>query len=206
MLTGGVGRAIGRALTRARTVTLTIALTYALSLGVGMAMVHTGNTFALSFRDDLVARAHAGDPSSQALQAGEPVQAALLDFSRNVLLGAVTDTLGGLLVVLPYPTVAYRGWVGGIVSVDRAHTSRLADPLQAAYYLSVVILQLVPYSLAAGAGINLGLAYFRPPPHYRGRKWYGYPVEAIKDVLWIYALAVPLFLTGSLWEFLSPWN
>ncbi len=197
---------IRRALSRARAPILTIALTYAVTLLIGLAMVHTGNSFALSFRDDLVARAHRDDPASQASQAGAPLNAALLDFGRNLLLGAATDTLGGLVVVLPYPTVAYRGWVGGIVSVDGAHASRLAEPLQAAYYISVVLMQLVPYSLAAGAGINLGLAYFRPPPYYRGRKWFGYPVQAIRDLLWIYLLVVPLFLVASLWEFLSPWN
>jgi uncharacterized membrane protein SpoIIM required for sporulation len=197
---------IRRAMSRARTPILTIGLTYAVTLLIGLAMVHTGNSFALSFRDDLVARAHRDDPSSQALQAGTPLNAALLDFSRNLLLGAAPDTLGGLVVVLPYPTVAYRGWVGGIVSVDGAHASRLAEPLQAAYYISVVLMQLVPYSLAAGAGINLGLAYFRPPPYYRGRKWLGYPVQALRDLLWIYLLVVPLFLVASLWEFLSPWN
>jgi hypothetical protein len=39
------------------------------------------------------------------------IEAALLDFERNLLLGAVTQTVGRLAVILPYPTAAYRGWV-----------------------------------------------------------------------------------------------
>src|SRR5512142_390869 len=115
------------ALSRARLAILTIVLTYAVSLGTGMVMAHTGNAFALGYRDNLVGAARTSDPSSLALQRGERWNAALIDFGRN-LLAAVADTVGGLGIVLPYAFVAYRGWVGGIVSVDGAHVSRLVDP------------------------------------------------------------------------------
>ena len=133
-----------------------MALTYALGVTIGMAMVHAGNEFALAHRDNLVARARANDPSLRALREGNRWSAALWDFGRNLLLGAVPNTIGGLSLVVPYPVAAYRGWVGGIVSVNNGHVSRLADPMEAAYYLLALILQLIPYSLAGGAGVNLG--------------------------------------------------
>jgi hypothetical protein len=49
----------------------------------------------------------------------------------------------------------------------------------------------------------VGLAYLRPKPYYQGDKWLGIPKEAIRDVLRIYVLVVPLFLVASLWEFLA---
>jgi hypothetical protein len=168
-------------------------------------MVHTGNRFALDFADNLVAQAHASDPSSLALRRGDRLEAALSDFSRNLLLGAVPNTVSGFAVVIPYPMVAFRGWVGGIVSVnmDEAHTSRLAEPEEAVYYLVTLTLQLIPYTLAGGAGVNLGMAYFRPRPIYQGDKWFGLPVEAVRDIFRIYVLVVPLFFIASLWEFLA---
>jgi uncharacterized membrane protein SpoIIM required for sporulation len=198
------GSTVRRALSRARLSILMIALAYLLAVGAGFIMAHTGNEWALSYRDNLVAKAGAS-PTLLALDSGDPLSAALLDFGANLFSGAA-DTLGGLGVFMPFLLVAYRGWVGGIVSVDSHHASRLGDPLEAAYYLSVLILQLIPYTLAAGAGVNLGIAYFRPRPCYQGAKWLGLPREAILDVFRIYVLVVPLFLSASLWEFLSPWN
>ena|SRR5713226_547615 len=194
-----------RAVSRARTAILSIVLTYVLSVAVGIGMVHAGNRFALSYRDKLVARAGRSDPAAIALRQGNRLRAALLDFGRNLFLGAVPQTVGGLAIALPYPVAAYRGWVGGIVSVDRAHASRLAKRRSAAYYVLVLVLQLVPYSLAGGAGVNLGLTYLRSRPHGRGEKWLGLPKEAVQDVLQIYLLVVPPFLIASLWEFWSPW-
>lgn len=193
-------------MSRARIGVFTIALTYAFSVIVGVAMVHAGNEFALSYGDSLIARARESDPAAIAFRQGNRLGAALLDFGENLLLGAIPETVGGASVILPYPLAAYRGWVGGLVSVDNAHASRLADPRKAAYYVSVLILQLVPYSLAGGAGVNLGLAYFRPKPYYRGERWLGLPKEAVLDAARIYVLVVPLFLIASLWEFLSTWN
>ncbi len=191
------------ALSRARLAILTMALTYALSLGVGIVMAQTGNQFALAYRDQLVAGASESNPASLALQKGDRWRAALLDFAENLLLGAVPKTVAGLSIVIPYPLVAHQGWVGGIVSVDNAHVSRLANPSEAVYYLAVVILQLVPYTLSAGAGINLGLAYLRPRRYYQGAKWLGLPQEAVRDVARIYLLVVPLFLLASVVEFFA---
>jgi uncharacterized membrane protein SpoIIM required for sporulation len=65
---------------------------------------------------------------------------------------------------------------------------------------------LIPYSLAGGIGVHLGLCFFRPFPYYIGDKIGGYPKEAIWDVFRVYKLIIPLFLIASLWEFLCPWN
>ncbi len=96
--------------------------------------------------------------------------------------------------------------VGGIVSVSDSHASRLGEARSAIYYLSVVILQLIPYSLAAGAGLNVGTSYFRARKEYRGEKWIGYPKEALWDFVRIFVLTVPFVIVANLWEFLSPLN
>ncbi len=191
------------ALKRARLPILTIALTYLVSVLVGIGMVHTGFAFAINTRDQIVNRAYQGsDPTINALQSGKRLQAALSDFSRNLLVGAVPNTIGGLGVIFPYPVVAYRGWVGGIVSIDQNHASRLAQPGEALYYLVTLLLQLIPYSLAGGAGVRLGLSYYRSYNNRQVAKWLGMPREALLDVARIYILIVPLFLIASLWEFL----
>jgi hypothetical protein len=92
-------------------------------------MVHAGNQFAINYRDNLVSNAQSS-PIIVALGQNNRLQAALLDFGGN-LIGAVSNTLGGLGVVFPYPFIAYRGWIGGIVSIDGAHASRLANPQEA---------------------------------------------------------------------------
>jgi hypothetical protein len=191
------------ALSRARLAILTIALTYALSLGVGMVMAQTGNRFALAYRDQLVAKTSESNPASLALQKGDRWRAALFDFSENLLLGAVPLTVAGLGIIFPYPLVARQGWVGGIVSVDNAHVSRLANPNEAIYYIAVVILQLIPYTLAAAAGINLGFAYLRLRRYYQRARWLGLPREAVRDVARIYLLVIPLFLLASVVEFFA---
>ena len=170
-------------------------------------MVHVGNAFALTYRDQLVSQAMQQKPAVAADQ-GDNLQAALWDFSGNLLIGAVPKTVMGLGIIFPYPWVAYQGWVGGIVSVRSDHTSRLDDPRSAAYYLLTLLLQLIlRYSLAVGAGVNVGVALFRPPQYYQGAKWLGlFPKEALLDVGRIYLLVILLFLAASLWEFLSPWN
>ncbi len=192
---------------RARREIIGVALVYAVSVIVGAVQVHRGNAFALRYGDDLVARAHQSDPASIADRNGHHVEAALIDFGRNLIAGAVPQTLTGLTVVSPYGFAGYRGWVGGIVSVDRRHQSRLSEWRRAAYYLLTLVLQLIPYSIAGGVGVRLGLSYFRDYPEYRGeRKWLGYPIGALRDVLHAYAVITPLFLIASLWEFLSTWN
>ncbi len=196
-----------RALRRARIQILTVGLVYFLTVLAGALMVHLGSGPALNYRDKLVARARGNDRASIAYAKGKRLEAALWDFGQNLVLGAVPQTITGLTVVSPYGFAAYRGWVGGIVSVDGRHQSRFHDPKGAAYYLLTLVLQLIPYSLAGGVGVKLGLSYFREDPAYRdSRKIMGYPVEALKDVARVYALVAPLFLVASLWEFLSRWN
>jgi hypothetical protein len=181
---------------------MTVALVYAVSVIVGAVMVHSGNQFAVSTRDNVVSSAQ-NSTILVAYRSGNRLGAAFLDFGSNLLLGAAPQTLGGLGVLPPYVLAAYRGWIGGIVSIDSNHKSRLANPDSARYYASVLVLQLIPYSLTGGAGVNLGWAYLRPALHYRGDKWLGLPKEAILDVFRIYALSVPLFFVASLVEFLA---
>jgi uncharacterized membrane protein SpoIIM required for sporulation len=190
---------VTRALHRARIATLSVALTYLVSVSVGIVMVHTGNEWAITYRDHIVSGAQSS-PTIIALKQNNRLRAALLDFGGN-LYGAMADTLGGLGVIFPFPFIAYRGWIGGIVSIDSLHMSRFAEPKEGAYYLITLTLQLIPYILAGGAGVNLGLAFYRPKSFYQGEKWLGISKEAIWDVLRLYLLVVPLFLLASLWEF-----
>ena len=196
-----LGGQVIRAMRRARVAILTVALTYFVSVVIGMGMVHAGNAFALNYRDHSVSGAQSS-ASLVALDSGDRWRAAVLDFAAN-LWAAAANTVGGLSVVATYPIVAFRGWIGGIVSVNHTHASRLADAKEAAYYLITLVLQLIPYSIAGGAGVNLGLAFVRPRPPYLGGKWLSIPKEAIRDVLRMYVIVVPLFLVASLWEFLA---
>jgi hypothetical protein len=111
----------------------------------------------------------------------------------------------GLAVALPFPQAAYRGWIGGLVSVDGEHKSRLRHWRERNYYLGVLLLQLIPYSLAGGTGVRLGLAVLMPKGRWGfpgSERWLGLPAEGVRDVGRIYALIVPLFLVASLIEFL----
>lgn len=197
---------VRRAIKRARDPILTVAGTYVISVLVGAIMVHAGNTFALTYRDRLVGAAQQ-DSIGQAVRRGDNLRAALSDFAGNLILGAMPKTLSGFGIIFPYPWVAYQGWIGGIVSVRGDHSSRLNDLHSAAYYLLTLLLQLLPYSLAIGAGVNVGISLFWPPVYYQNQKWLNlFPKEALRDLGRIYALVIPLFLAASLWEFLSPWN
>ncbi|HEY45069.1 MAG TPA: stage II sporulation protein M [Anaerolineae bacterium] len=197
----GICRSILRALRRARLPIVTFAVTYLVAILIGIVLVHIGNDFALSRRDSIIANAQTSSILI-AFHKGNRLGAALLDFSAN-FLSAVANTISGLTLVVPYPVAAYRGWIVGIVSVDSSHVSRLIDLNSALYYVLTVILQLIPYSLAGGAGVNLGLAFLWPRPSYQGEKWLGLPKEAIRDVLRIYILVLPLFFAASLFEFLA---
>lgn len=196
---------LAAALYRARWSIITAGLVHFASLAAGMAMAHLGIPFALTYRDRLVGRALASDPVSRAYQRGAGVTASLLEAARTEV-GCVAVGVTGLTVIAPIALAGYRGWIGGIVSVDGSHASRLRQWRQAAYYLSVVILQLIPYCLAAGAGLNLGLLYFRRRKEYAGPTWFGYPRKAIRDFIRILVLTVPLVLAANFWEFLSPLN
>jgi len=166
-----------------------------------------GNLFALKVRDQLVSKAVQQDPAAIASNKGDNLQAALLDFGGNLMLGALPKTVSGMAVIPAYPLLAYQGWVGGIVSVRDDHSSRPNHFRSAVYYLLTILLQITGYSLAVGAGVNVGIAMFRPQSYYQGDKWLGMiPKEALRDVGRIYTLVIPIFLFASLWEFLSPWN
>jgi hypothetical protein len=194
-----------RAVSKARFPIVAIVLTHVFAVATGAVMVHAGNGFALSYRDTLVAQAQSADPVSISSQQGDNLRAALIETARTQW-ACVAQGVTGLTVVSPFALSAYRGWVGGIVSVDGSHTSRLNRLDQAIYYLSVLVLQLIPYSLAGGAGVNLGLAYFRPRAPYQGDRWIGYPKEAVWDLFRILLLIIPFVVVANLWEFLSPLN
>jgi len=195
---------ISAALRRTRLPILWIALAYLVGISTGAILVHTRNRFALDYRDLLVGRAYQSDTAAILLSHGHRVRAAAVDFAGNLFAGAVTSTVMGLSVVLPFPVAAYRGWVGGIVSVDGHHASRLVDPRECAYYLGVLVLQLIPYTLAGAAGVRLGLAFVLPDSRWAyssPQRWLGLPAEGIRDALHIYLLVVPMFLVASVVEF-----
>lgn len=188
-----------RALHRAQIPILTVAITYIVAVSIGMIMVHIGNEWAVAYRDRIVSGAQSS-PITIALNQNNRLRAAILDFAGNLYV-TIANTLGGLGIVVPYPIIVYRGWIGGVVSINSSHVSRLADSKEATYYLITLVLQLIPSTLAGGAGVNMGLAYFRPRSFYQGEKWLGIPKEAIRDMLRIYLIVVPLLLVASLWEF-----
>jgi hypothetical protein len=169
-------------------------------------MVHAHNDFALRFRDDLVGRAIKSDPIMISMSQGHRLRAAFEDFGGNLIVGAAPSTVMGLSVVMPFPWVAYRGWVGGIVSVDDGHFSRLRERGERIYYLGVLLLQLIPYTLAGGTGVRLGLAFLFPKGRWgytSGERWLRLPAEGVRDVGRIYLLTVPLFFVASLVAFLA---
>lgn len=190
------------AIGRARIAILTIAITYLLSVAVGVAMVSSGNAYALERRDSIVG----GAQSSEILiadRSGDHARAALLDFAANLGLGGVTSTIIGISVVGAFPEVAYRGWVGGIVSVDARHRSRLGDLDRAVYYLVTLALQLIPYSIAGGMGVYLGIGAWRAVRMHRDDVWLGLPKDRLRDVALSYTIVAPLFLVASAWEFFA---
>ncbi|HEY3704529.1 MAG TPA: hypothetical protein VGL22_05670 [Terracidiphilus sp.] len=194
------------ALRRARLPILWIALANLLGITAGLVLVHAQYGPALAFRDRLVGRAVQSSSILKAQDRGFPVKAAFLDFAGNAGAAAVPTTIMGLSIVAPFPVSAARGFVGGVVSIDDNHHSRLADPGEAAYYLIVLFLQVIPYALAGGAGVRLGLGFVLPRSRwaYAGsRRWVGLPADGVLDVLHIYSLALPLFLVASLVEFLA---
>lgn len=180
------------------------AATYLAFVALGMVLATAGWPFAVSQRDSIVGAAHSS-PITQAYERGDRLDAALLDFGANLGLGAVTTTITGLSVVGPFPIAAYRGWVGGVVSIDRDHRSRLANPAEAAYYLVTLTLQLVGFVLTMAAGVHVGLSAWRSRNDRRIRSILGMRVPglAVRDAGRLYVVAVPFFLAGSLWEFLT---
>jgi len=170
-------------------------------------MVHNGNEFALSYRDKIVGNAIKTDKASINEQKGKKVSVLLYDFSGNILLGAVPQTLMGFSVVIPFVSVSVQGWVGGIVSVDSNHKSRFSNFRPTFYYFFVILLQFIAYSLTIGAGVKCGIDFYNlNKKHGWSIKKYSIPNSSLTDLGFIYILAVPIFLMASTFEFLSSWN
>lgn len=188
------------AIHRARISVVSVAATYALSVAIGIAMAGAGSELALARRDAIVADARSSD-TLVADRDGDHLRAALLDFTGNLGASAV-DAVTGISVVGAYPLVAYRGWVGGIVSVDSRHRSRLGDAGSATYYLVTLVLQLIPYSIAGGMGVHLGIGAWRAVRAPRAGSWLGLPSDRLRDAVLAFVVIAPLFLVAALWEFL----
>ena len=90
-------------------------------------MVNSGNHLALSTRDKIIGHAMHKDRALIHYIHGNHYSAILLDFSENLFIGSLTQTVVGLSIVIPYITVSLQGWIGGIVSVDYNHLSRLKN-------------------------------------------------------------------------------
>ena len=131
----------------------------------------------------------------------------VFDFVGNLFYAAIPQTVAGLGIVLPYFSVAYQGWVGGIVSVDSTHRSRLRGIKPATYYFLVLLLQFIPFSLTIGAGVRSGVELYRHNADISWRFWrYRLPRQSLVDLSCVFAVATPLFAVASAFEFLSPWN
>jgi len=182
----------------------TVALAYAIGVLAGLLLAHAGNSFALRFRDRLVGSTRQNSPILRQAQKGRWVAAASLDAGSNAAAGLLSG-IAGTCVPVGYWVAGYRGWVFGVVSVNNLHQSRLNTRYEAFYYITTLILQLVPYTLIGGAGVHLGIAAFARPAWtgYEGSRvrWLRIPFEAIADAGWIYLIALPMFAIASLFEF-----
>jgi hypothetical protein len=191
-------------LRRARGPIVASAVTYLAFVGAGIILASAGVPFAVEQRDAIVGNAQTSSVIRTDNQ-GDHLHAALLDFGSNLFLGAVPTSITGLSVVGPFPIAAYRGWVGGIVSIDGRHQSRLANAGSAVYYVVTLGIQLSAFILTMAAGLHLGLAAWRARNDDSLRSWAGFrlPPAALVDAGYLYLLAVPIFLAGSLWEFFA---
>jgi hypothetical protein len=191
---------------RLRLAIAVMAAIYLVSVSTGIVMASRGDALALGWRDTVVRQAHASDPAAIAYRRNNRISAAALDFSRNLLFVAVPDTVSGLTVILPPISAAYRGWLGGIVSVDGHHQSRLRTNEGRIYYFATLALQISGFILSGAAGLNLGIAFFRCDGPFVGPSWLQLPRPALLDALRAYLAVIPLLAVGSAWEFLSPLN
>ena len=170
-------------------------------------MAHNRNELALSCRDRIVGKSIKTEKASINYLERNYFSAALYDFGGNLFAGAIPQTIMGLGIVIPYISVAYQGWVGGIVSVDSEHKSRLKNFKSSFYYFFVLILQFIPYSLAIGAGIKCGVDFYNTNKiHNWSFTKFRFQKASLVDIGYVYILVVPLFLLASLFEFLSTWN
>jgi hypothetical protein len=195
------------ALNRCRILILLVFAAYTISVTIGIIMSQTGNDFALSYRDKIVGQSVNSDKASINYLKGNNFIAALYDFKGNLLFGAIPQTIMGFSIVIPCYTVAKQGWVGGIVSIDNEHKSRFKNLNSILYYFIVLLGQLIPYSMAIGAGMKCGIDF------YFVNKTIGWDIRKFKipktsliDVGYIYILVIPLLFLASCFEFLSEWN
>jgi hypothetical protein len=126
-----------QALKRCRIYASTIFIIYCVSCFIGIMMSHSGNHFTLSYRDKIAGHAMRTDKASLNYQEGNNLSAAMIDFTENLLLGAVPQSLAGFTIIIPYFTVPVQGWIGGIVSVDNEHQSRFTNFKHTFYYFFV---------------------------------------------------------------------
>lgn len=180
------------------------AATYLASLLLGVAMATAGVPFAVQQRDSIVNSAQGG-PILDAYHSGDRLKAALLDFGSNLVLGAGVTSVLGLSVVGPFPIAAHSGWVGGVVSIDAKHVSRLTTADSAIYYVITLLFQLSGFVLAMAAGLHVGVAAWKARNDVSVRSIVGVriPGWSLRDAAWLYVLVVPSLLIGSLWEFLT---
>lgn len=195
------------AIKRCRVYALSIFIVYCISCCTGIIMVHSGSNFTLSYRDRIVGRALKSDKASIDYQKGRHFSAAMADFSGNLFFGAVPQTLMGFSIVIPYFTVSVQGWIGGIVSVDDKHHSRLTHFKSAFYYFFALLLQFIPYSLAIGAGIKCGIDFYN---YNKINSWviwkFKIQKSSLVDLARVYIVVIPLFFAASCFEFISAWN
>ena len=195
---------IRQAIKRARVWIISIFLIYCLSCSIGIILSHQGNHFALNIRDKIVNKALTSDKASKDYQKGNKLRAAVYDFCGNLFLGAVPQTVMGLGIIIPFITVPVQGWIAGIVSVDNEHQSRLRNIRSAAYYLIVLLLQFIPYSIAIGSGVKFGVdCYNYNKMHNSGLFHYKIKKESLTDLGYIFIAVIPLFFIASCFEFLS---
>ena len=185
---------------------ISVFLVYCFSCSIGIIMVQTDNNFALAQRDKIVGTAIHGDKASVSYQEGNHLAATIYDFTGNLFFGVV-QTFLGLGIVIPYFTVSYQGWVGGIVSVNNYHKSRLKKLKSALYYFVVLLLQFMAYSLSIGAGIKTGLELYKQNKLISWKLWkYKINKRNLLDIRNIYMLSIPIFFIASFFEFFSSWN
>ena len=200
-------KSIYLAVKRCRYYAISIFMMYCISCLVGIIMVRNGNDFALSRRDRIVGKAIKTSKVSLNYQNGNNFSAAMIDFSGNLFLSALPQTLMGFTIVIPYITVPIQGWIGGIVSINSEHKSRFKNFKSTFYYFFVLLLQFIPYSLAIGSGIKCGIDFYKNNNTTNWAIWkYKFPKTSLIELGYLYILVVPLFFIASCFEFLSTWN